>query len=102
MIAHTACLTFTGQQLKATPMEWGAWREWFKRKGLARCRHHMDKRGYYMTPAQWPHDFDAEADLLQSKQDGQNFFDAKLEKEKRDGEKVFNKKPLPKLQPRLM
>lgn len=47
----------------ATPRQWGAWRAYFKTRGIT--TRFMDDRGRqgksWTVPAPWPHEFDADA-----------------------------------------
>lgn len=58
MIAPRQINTKAGDHIVATPHEWGAWRAYFIRLKLRGAVNRMDRQGYYMVPAQWPHLFD--------------------------------------------
>jgi hypothetical protein len=59
MISTENRMLMHGDRLIETLHEWGAWRAYFVRLGLRLTLISMDRRGYWMVPAQWPHQFAA-------------------------------------------
>lgn len=57
MVSTEARSLIHGDKLVQTLHEFGAWRAYFGRLGLRIKIAHMDHRGYYMVPTQWPHEF---------------------------------------------
>ena len=49
---------FHGDRVNQTLDEWGAWRAYFARLGASVKVANMDRRGFAMVPAQWPHLFE--------------------------------------------
>ena len=64
-----------GEEWKACPRQWGAWRAYFRERGIKTA--FMDARGRegkcWTVPAAWPHEFDSEA-TVQGDQEAANWF----------------------------
>lgn len=60
-----------GDLLPASLRQWGAWRAYFLRKKISHGI--MERKGYYTVPAEWPHQFDADASMLDDMEAGQVF-----------------------------
>lgn len=70
MIAKRPGVNLNGKY-EATLKQFGAWRAYFIKIGKSTA--FMDRRPYYMVPAEFPHMFDAQAMVLEDAANGQNF-----------------------------
>ena len=61
-----------GQDVPATPKQWGAWRAYFVRKGIPFAW--MDRQRVVTVPTEWPHQFDAGETLDRDKEVAEDFY----------------------------
>ncbi|TXH51317.1 MAG: hypothetical protein E6Q97_18660 [Desulfurellales bacterium] len=61
-----------GQDLPATPKQWGAWLAYFRSKGIPYAW--MARQRVVTVPAEWPHQFDADATAEGDKEAAEDFY----------------------------
>ena len=69
-------------ELKPTLSQWGAWRAYFQVKKIN--MGWFEHRAYYTVPAEWPHEFDAQATIASDVEHGEDFKREWLARSKRD------------------
>ncbi len=80
----------------ATVKQWGAWFAYFQSKGIS--TKFMETRDYYTVPAEWPHQFDADAPVSADYSVGEEF-SRRHHKERARLKLVAEQKTVPARQP---